>query len=163
MYLNPPINGQYELHEPLAVDASKWYVRTFDCQFNTAGHIGPPNRYAYLNRDLSFVMHPNQDFYDSREEALNVIRLYQTTCNQASTQPQEKVYKLLEPQQFVGRQDDWMVPATDDNHYLFSNGKIIHRLYISSPFGNDPLACFPSYQSALFAKLRYERLNRCKN
>jgi len=157
MYLNPPTNGQYELHAPLSIDDTTWYVRTFDYQFSTAGLSATPNRYAYLNRDLSFVMHPNQDHYNTKNEALDVMRLYQIKCNQESAQPQEKVYKLLEPQQYDGNQDKWMVSTTNDNHYLFSNGKIARHLFVS-----DQLAYFPSYQSALFAKLRYERLNREK-
>lgn len=157
MYLNPPINGQYELHEPIETNTSKWYVRTFDYQFNTAGHIGPPNRYAYLNRDLSFAMYPHQDFYDSKEEALDIMRLYYVKCNQISAQQQEKVYKLLEPRLSIDKTDKWLVPTTESHRYLFSNGKIDRYLLVS-----DPLAYFPSYQSALFAKLRYERLNREK-
>jgi len=162
MYLNPPTNGRYELAAPLSaaplpVDNTKWYVRTFDYQFST-DRATAPTRYAYLNRDLSFVMYPNQDFYDTKDEALDIMHQYQIKCNQESAQPQEKVYKLLEPQQYDGNQDKWMVSTTDDNYYLFSNGKIARHLFIS-----DQLAYFPSYQSALFAKLRYERLNQCKN
>ena len=158
MYLNPPTNGRYELAEPRSVDDTKWYVRTFDYQFST-DHNTAPTRYAYLNRDLSFVMHPNQDFYATKDEALDVMRLYQMTCNQISAQPQEKVYKLLEPRLSLDRQDQWLVPAADGRHYLFSNEKIVHHLYVTT----NKFAYFPSYQSALFAKLRYERLNRCKN
>ena len=166
MYLNPPTNGRYELAEPRSVDDTKWYIRTFAYQFSPWSQWGQfiaPNRYAYLNRDLSFVMHPNQDFYATKDEALDVMRLYQIKCdqdqrNQTVAQPQEKVYKLLEPRLSLDRQDQWLVPAADEKHYLFSNDKIVHHLYITT----NKFAYFPSYQSALFAKLRYERLNREK-
>lgn len=90
--------------------------------------------------------------YSSIKDAQEVIDAYAS-----SHQPQEKVYKLLEPRLSVDKTDKWLVPTTESHRYLFSNGKIDRHLLVS-----DPLAYFSSYQSALFAKLHYERLNREK-
>ena len=64
--------------------------------------------------------------------------------------PEDKVYKLLEPQMIEGTFILWKVPTIDSRFSLSKTNSIVHV---------SQQAEFETFQQALFAKLRYERTN----
>ena len=73
----------------------------------------------------------------------------------SSNQPRAKVYKLLEPRVSIHNPDKWIVSTEDKLAFLRIDGTVVYGLRFT-----DTTGYFPTYTSALFHKLRYERLNK---
>lgn len=104
-------------------------------------------------------LHPNLEstgLFNSKEEAQKALDAYRSKWNilteSHQTLPDNIVHKLLEPQIISDTFIYWEVISADNPNFALSDSNsIMHVAY---------RAKFYTFQSALFAKLRYERTHR---
>ena len=122
-----------------------------------------PHDHTYLHDngetyDL-ISLHPNIEstgLFNSKEEAQKALDAYRAKWNMPSAEvvslPDNIVHKLLEPQIVSDTFVLWEVLSADNPSFALSDSNsIVHVPY---------RAQFDTFQSALFAKLRYERTHR---
>jgi hypothetical protein len=155
IYPPDPTTGLYILAKPIQL-RSQWYLRTLN---ETASHDNEdsPTCYQYLYPDLKFYDYTHnasksEMFYGTEEEALDAIRRYELTSKLLIKKkdvyiPTEK-FTLLMPKKEDSSYRVYIKPKRA-LYYLQEDLTFHTKVYI-----------FKTYQAALFAKLRYERIHQ---
>ena len=115
-----------------------WYVRTikdFDLFLLPDGTV---------NISLN-----GREYFKDKESALEAIKTYNKKYVPA------KVHKLLEPRASKLYANKWIVSTEDKQAFLRMDSTVVYGIGTT----DNPIY-FPTYTSALFHKLRYERLNK---
>lgn len=153
------VTGYVEFLEPRFYTSirHKWVVANF------IPEVQESDRHIYLHNNgktiaLAIVAGPNGStgLFNSKDEAQKALDAYRAKWNMPSAEivslPDNTVHKLLEPQIIDGTFIYWEVISADDPHYALSDSNsIVNTAYRAE---------FSTFQSALFAKLRYERTHR---
>jgi len=115
-----------------------WYVRTI-------------NDYElFLLPDGTIELSFNgREYFKDKASAIEAIRVYNEKYVPVN------VHKLLEPRTSNHYSDKWVVSTEDKRAFLRADSTVKYGLRF-----NDTTGYFPTYISALFHKLRYERLNK---
>jgi hypothetical protein len=155
MKIYPPdkTTGLYELASPRQAN-SRWYVRTlqYTASYDNKNILG---YYQYLHSDLKLYTktYNNKDielYYNNEKEALDAIRRYKLTSKLLIKQ--KDVY--IPTEKFT-----LLMPKKEDNSYRVYIKSKRALYYLQEDLTFHPKLCiFKTYQAALFAKLRYERL-----
>jgi hypothetical protein len=155
IYPPDPITGLYTLTKPIKVK-QKWHVRTFDYTASRDNE-NLPRYYQYLSSSLKFYDYTHSTrksemFYDNEKEALDAIRRYKLTSKLLIKQ--KDVYIPTEKFALV------MSKKKDNSYRVYIKPKrALYYLQEDLTF-HPKVYIFKTYQTALFAKLRYQRIHQ---
>jgi hypothetical protein len=155
IYPPDPITGLYAITGPMQVGL-KWYARTLDYTASRYNESAP-RYYQYLYPDLILrdYTDPNgnvERFYDTEEKALDVIRRYNLKSKLLIKKIDVYIPTEKHPLVILNKEDNsyrvCIKPRTA-LYYLQEDLIFLPKIHI-----------FKTYQAALFAKLRYERIHQ---